>query len=388
MFNIDIIYILINLLLLGTFIYSGQQIGRGHSYHKYSIVCIIVFTLVLGLRYGRGFDYFHYVDIYCYGYHEGRQLVFTWINDCLKWLGVGKYAFFLFYSFIEILCAMFFLKRYKEYSQYLLPIFLIAIIVFDEFQIRQALGFSFGFLCLDSLYKTRIYGINKHISINTIINGIKQIGRPILFFIIAYSIHSACGYILIIMIVIYFLYQRTIPLIFSIPVLLISTFFSSEWFDYSWLNPILSQFTENDNRMNMYVEHSEKWFSSAGMDERYLRRPIVLFAEMLGTISLYILGKKVINQFYKKKDAFALYNYFVLGTIVLNLFRTLELLFRIGRDFAIFWFFPLTLVLYHRKKIIHSFFDKVLFVFLLWWVYDYLKYLFMRGNMTLFVWDI
>ena len=221
----------------------------------------------------------------------------------------------------------------------------------------------------------------------------------------AYSIHSVCGYMLIIMITIYFLYQRTIPLFFSIPALLFATYFFSEWFDFSWLNPILSQFVGEDEHLMLYVDNADKWFSSEGMEEKYVRSPLILAFEMLGTISLYILGAKVINKYVRTPEAYAMYNYFVIGSIMLNAFRQLEILNRIGGDFAIFWFFPVAMVLQYRKHFLLSMnikrrsiisnssfwgnsFYKTLSVFLLWFVYDYLKYLFMRGEMTKFLWDI
>lgn len=401
MFNFDIIYILLNLLLLGSFIYSGHQIGKRRNYSLCAILCIIAFSIILGLRYARGNDYLHYVDIYVHGYKEGRQLVFTWINGLLKWMGVGKYYIFLFYSFIEIVCAMIFLKRYRMYAQYMLPLFLIANITFDEYQIRQALGFSFVFLCLDSLY--RIKNIKQNIFDR---KKLKNLALAVLYFSIAYSIHSVCGYMLIIMIGLFLLCRRTIPIWLSIPALLISTYFFSTWFDFSWLNPIMNQFVGEDSRMNHYLENSEVWFSAEGMEIKYERKALVLFAEMLGTISLYILGAKVINKYAKRADAYALYNYFVIGSIIQNAFRQLELLNRIGGDFVLFWFFPLSLVLYYRKELINiRIFNgsiyishikpllnknvyKVLAVFLLWYAYDYLKYLFMRGDMTRFIWDI
>ncbi len=400
MFNFDFTYFFINIVLLGSFIYSGYRISKGCDYFKYSCICVIIFTLVLGLRYGRGNDYHHYVDIYVHGYNEGRQLVFTWINGLLSWLGVGRYSIFLFYSFIEIVCAMIFMKRYSRYAQYMLPWFLIATIFFDEYQIRQALGFSFVFLCLD-----RLFEINDSKQNVLKKENIKQVGLAVLYLILAYSIHSVCGYMLVIMIVLNCFYRRTIPLICSIPLLLFCTYFFTQWFDFSWLNPILERFVGDDIRMSQYLENREKWFSVEGMSDLYKRNDIVLVAEMLGTISLYILGSKVINRFYRRADAYAMYNFFVIGSIIQNAFRQLELLNRIGGDFALFWFFPLSLVLYYKQQLysthdgkknlvtslINPFTKKNAYTFwvvcLLWYVYNYFKYLFMRGDMIKFIWD-
>lgn len=402
MFRFDFLYIIINLILLLVFYYAGRNASIKRDYWSYSIFCVVFFTIVLGLRYGRGNDYFHYVDLYVYGYNEGRQIVFAWINSSLKWLGVGKHYIFVFYAFIEMVCAMFFLKRYRKYALFMFPLFLISNIFFDEYQIRQALGFSFVYLCLDRLFNIK--------DIRGILDGrcFKDVVFGLLYFIIAYSIHSACGYMLVIMIAIYFLYRRTIPLKYSIPALLFCTYFFSEWFDFGWLNPILNQFVGEDARMSHYLEDSDKWFSAKGANDIYTRNPIVLAAEMLGTISLFTLGSKSINKYCKSADAYAMYNFFVIGSLIINAFRKLELLHRIGYDFALFWFFSLSIVLYYGlkknninvsgqakiisltsgKTFLFRNWNKLFAIFLFWFAYDYLKYLFMRGSMTKFIWDI
>jgi len=103
-----------------------------------------------------------------------------------------------------------------------------------------------------------------------------------------------------------------------------------------------------------------------------------------------------------------MYNYFVVGSIIQNAFRQLELLNRIGGDFALFYFFPLSIVFFYsmqkpqirynkqtqtlsvvlKKSFLTNGWYKLMVVFLLWYAYDYLKYLFMRGDMTKFIWDI
>ena len=382
MFRIDIVYIIINILLFLVFCIAGLKISKGENYRGNAIFCVIVFTLALGLRFARGNDYLHYQDIYVHGYDEGDQLAFSFINESLKFVGVSKYGIFLFYSFIEIVCSLIFLRRYRRYARYMFPLFLIAVINFDEYQIRQALGFSFVFLCLDSLtdIPDKWY--------RALRKNFIRILKVVLYFTISYSIHSACGYMLVIMIGFFLFYKRTIPLIISIPALLFSAYFFSEWFDFGWLNPILSQFAGEDERMNTYLENSDVWFSEEGLDDKYTRNPYVLVAEMFGTISLYILGSRVINKYVKGADAYAMYNFFVIGTIIQNAFRQLEILNRIGGDFALFWFFPLTLVLFYQKKLCNKFFYKLISFFLLWYAYGYLKYLFMRGDMTKFIWDV
>ena len=382
MFNIDLIYIIINVCLLLVFLFQGRQIGQGGNYKLCAFWCIITYTLVLGLRYDRGYDYLHYVDFYVHGYEEGSQIVYVFINELLKEVGVGRYYIFVVYSFIEILCAFFFLKRYREYGNYIIPFFMISTLVFNEYLVRQALGFSFVYLCLDSLFELTQ---RKHYDSKRVL----LLFKIVICFFVAYSIHSACGYMLIAMIVLHFLYQKPIPIKISIPSLIFATYFFSRWFDFTWLNPILETVAGEDERMSAYVNNSDNWFSIDAVDtERFARNEVVLFVEILGTISLYSLGKKAIEKCFNKREAYSLYNYFVIGTIALNGVRTLELLQRMANNFAMFWFFPLSIVLYHKKQIIKSPMEHVALLLQIWWMYNYLKYLFFPGDMTKFLWDM
>ena len=77
-----IIYIFINLLLLLTFVLGGYNIKRGGSYWKNALSCSFVFILVMGTRYGRGNDYFHYVEVYLNG--DNSQYSFLLFNGLLK----------------------------------------------------------------------------------------------------------------------------------------------------------------------------------------------------------------------------------------------------------------------------------------------------------------
>ncbi len=371
-----IYYVLINLTLLTIFIISGKNISDGKNYTINSLCCIIVYTFVLGLRYDRGLDYQHYADIYQNGYDEGVQVVFSIINSTLKLFGIGKYQVFLIYSFIEILCAFIFLKKYKNLGIYIIPFFMIATIEYNEDVIRQALGFSFAFICLSKIMDL----------FNRDFITIKNILIIFLLFAISYSIHSACGYILIIIILIAFFIKKAIPLIVSIPLLFFSAYFFESLFDYSLFSNITFLFA-GDERMSEYVSRFDMWFTQDAQEEMFARKSYILIFELLGTSSLFYLGREAIQHYNNHREAIAFYNVFVIGTILLNCFRKLELVHRIAQNLSLFWFFPLSLVLYYRKTIIKSSKEWAMYCLLVWWVYDYLKYLFLRESIQ-FIWNI
>lgn len=382
MFEINVLYVILNIILLFVYVYAGINISNGKNYIKNAGLCVTFYSLVYGFRYGRGDDYFHYQDLYLKGYDEGSQILFVLINDTLSFLGVNEYGFFGIYNFIEMTCGMLFLYKYRQYAKFLFPFFFIATIGLNENTIRQGLGYAFVFLCLEhvvNIEKPTLRSITKHK---------EDVIKIIMLFMMAYSIHSVCGYILVIMILSHLFIKKAIPISISIPVLLFSAYFFSNWFDFSWLNPILAGVAGNDERMAGYIDASDFWFNEEGMNtELYARKPVFLASEMLGTISLYYLGK-LSTEKYNIKGLVSFYNFFVIGSIVLNAFRSLEILNRIGSSFSLFWFFPLTIIFFYRKKLCTTRLTKVAGLMLVWFFYDYFKYLFMRGDNTRFIWDI
>lgn len=61
----------------------GSQVSERKHYWKYCLLIILFFTLIEGVRYGRGVDYMHYVDVYKYDL-EDNQILFTSLNRFLR----------------------------------------------------------------------------------------------------------------------------------------------------------------------------------------------------------------------------------------------------------------------------------------------------------------
>lgn len=150
-----IIYIFINLLLLSTFVIGGYNVKKGGSYWKNALSCSLVFVMVMGSRYGRGHDYLHYVDVYING-DLSNQYLFLLFNEGIKSiLGIGKYFIFYVYAIPFILCGFKFLKNFQNVANLAFPLFLMSMTYFEEYEIRQALSFSFVFLFLDAFLNIR-----------------------------------------------------------------------------------------------------------------------------------------------------------------------------------------------------------------------------------------
>ena len=376
-FNIDIIYLFVNFLMLITFYVCGKNISSGKTYAKNAIICIIIYSLCLGLRYGRGWDYNHYIDVYKYDLEE-TEVIFTYFNIFLKYIGVGPHYFFLIYNLIEIICALVFLYPYKKFAQYIFPLFMIATLHLNEYSIRQGLAFSFVFLSLYLFF--HFYDNFKSF--------IKQKKIFLLFItsvVLAYGIHSVTIITLLWVLLFAIFIRKPLPYKITILAFVLSSYVFQNMFDLSGLNSIFSFMANQNEKYAQYIENSDIWFGAEGFSDRYTRNPIVKIFETLGNASLFYLGYNVINNhFQTNKQIITLYNVFVIGTIVQKFFQNFQILNRVCGTGVLFWFIPLGLILYYHR----DFYKYRLWLFLLiWWSYEYLKYLFMCGDMCHFLWE-
>ena len=145
-FDINIFYTVVNLLLFAVSVIVGNNVqNKKGGYVANSLIFTLFYSLILGLRYKRGNDYIHYVEVFKFDL-EDKQVVFTWFNDVLETIGVGPYSCFIVYAAVLCICFFVFLTDYKKYARWMVPLFLISFIWFEEFVIRQCFSWSFVFI--------------------------------------------------------------------------------------------------------------------------------------------------------------------------------------------------------------------------------------------------
>lgn len=362
--------------MLAIFIISGKYISLDNKhYWRYAIWPTIMFTLVLGLRLNRGNDYIHYMQVYLFDL-EDKQVLFTSFNHFLKSLGTGPHWIFIWYSGAFILGAMFFLKRFREYAAFVLPLFLIAFTHFSEYMIRQAFGYSFVFLFLAFMFSDKM-------------SKLKRLFCLLLCFWLSYSIHAVNAITCTVSLVLYYGVKKPFKPIYSIPLYLIATVYLQNHFDFSYLSGLLSFIGEQNDKFSHYTENSDVWFSNNAMNAMYARNFFVKIFQTLGDCSLMYITYNVLKNNPNIKFQF-FYNTFVLGAIFSQCFYTLEILRRMGDIMYWNWAFPLAYFLYNRKRYIClSRLVEYLSISLLFYCYEYLKYLFFRtDDMYKFLWDM
>lgn len=86
-FSLDLDYLFVTILLVFVYYFAGNNISKGDKFWQNSILCVVSMIFAMGVRYGRGYDYLHYIDVYKYNL-EDRQLLF---HGSIKCLNVSKH---------------------------------------------------------------------------------------------------------------------------------------------------------------------------------------------------------------------------------------------------------------------------------------------------------
>ena len=142
------------------------------------------------------------------------------------------------------------------------------------------------------------------------------------------------------------------------------------------------------------------------MNDAYNRNIIIELLETFGCCSLAYLGYKLLH---KAKDTqnnineqvksgaillgnhynlyVSLFNISIIGLVILETFYDLEIVRRVAYCWTIFWFVPVSLILYYRKSKIFSNFDRLLMFGFFFWVWEYIRFLFVWQDVPMFIWD-
>ncbi len=393
MFSFDFDYDLINILFLLLMCFVGKQVSKGRPYWKYTVWVIIAFTLVEGLRYGRGVDYLHYIDVYLYDM-EDSQVLFTWINRFLKALGVSAISAFSIYAIPFIIGGTTLLKKMRRYGAYMFPLFLLSFIVFHEAFIRQALSTSFYFLFISKLFDIleRRKKWRKHI---------KDYLALVIFAVFAISIHSIQVVAILVSSAIILFLHKPVNWMYSIPLLLVGKVIIANYFDWSYLNGLLNLLSGSE-KLAGYTDNADLWFSEEAMNEAYDRNISIQFLEAFAYSALLYLGYKVcryvqfdstLHKFRARENHvqmyISFYNMFVLGVLIYQTFYNLEIVRRVAYCWYLFWFVPLSLVLYYwRKPKLFNVAERCLLIGFVFWIWEYIRFLFVFSEKPLFIWDL
>ena len=209
----------------------------------------------------------------------------------------------------------------------------------------------------------------------------------VLFAICALSIHIGNFLVILVLTVLYCFKIGAINWKMSVPILIFAAYVFPSLLDLTGLESILNVLFSGSDKLSSYTGRFDLWFGQEAMDDAYTRNPIVMVYELLGHFSLIYLFCRMNSKISFSLPMKTLFNGYVIGVIVMNAFRNLEILNRMGYVFYILWFIPLSGVLLLSRRVRLHKWERFLFLFLTFFAYDYLKYIFANNGMTLFLWD-
>lgn len=376
-------HILLFSLLFGAFLLilckSQHKIDR--NFWLTLLFPIIVYIFVTGLRYGWGSDYFFYKmrieNPFGFIYEDP---VFGAFNSALKKIGLNFAGVYVVYSLVFIFGAFLLIKDFKGENKYMLTLFLPATLLKNTYMIRQAIGIALIYIALHFFVKQTKIGWLFFV----------------FFAVIAYFTHPFSLFILAMILLFYYLYDKPIPCKYSIVLYLLLDIGASFFVGYftSAVQKIMPYLTFND-KLNLYTASMNQWFSMAGADlERFEQGFFAKVYSSLAHVSLLYIG---FIALIKKKNKFvcAMYNTVVIGLFMLRPFYLIEILRRVADSSIYFLYFipaGYAISLFYQQKEIFSRQEKIVFRLALYtivsfYVLYWLRFLINPPFVSRFVWD-
>lgn len=376
----DYIFLLVSMFLI--FIVSSRNISsciydRNARYWKIAIIPIIVFSLIEGMRYGRGVDYIVYLYKYIYALDPffNDELLFMFFNRILREVGFPYWVAFTAYSALWIIGVFCFCRQFRYMAYLCIPFALIASMPSMENLVRQFVSLSFVLISLSSLLD-------------------KKYWQSVFWALISFGFHLSSVVVVCIICMVYVLRRDKCFNVYGILLLYVFFFFFFElhYID-SLINMMLSVMDLGDLKFAKYLEQADRWFTSSAASEAYERSALGKAALLLFDTILFVTGNKSI---YKEKDLvlraklIIIYNLFIVGAIGMQAVMNLEIVRRFFKFLYMMWFVVAAEILYQypiKKKMK---FNKIIFTNIYLWGYILLvlfcKYILLAPS-QMFIWD-
>ena len=131
---------------------------------------MLVYSLIIGLRYNVGLDYVGYTEWFNKLRHTGHFPVdndfgFIWLNEFLVEFDFESYVLFIIIAFLQILFVLLFLKKIPFLRSWYLYFFFTSLLFFVTMNaMRQTVAFFIFMYCLQlfsdkKYYKTLLFGL-------------------------------------------------------------------------------------------------------------------------------------------------------------------------------------------------------------------------------------
>lgn len=319
----------------------GSSTKNEINFWMYSLMPILMYSVITGCRYGWGPDYPAYkLRLENALTYDEEQLGFKWINQTIKLLDIDYVGGYIIYSLIFITSAFILIRSYRKVSSYMYYFLIPATLLFVTSAIRQGLALSFVLLAL--------YFLNK-----------KNWLAIVLSVLIGYSIHNSILITVVIIGAVYIFTKKPISWMISIPLYLFFTFL----FDparIGFISEYISKYVSLDNSFQGYIDQSDIWFGEEAATDIYEQSLFALVTSSLFYVSIIYLGY-VALKFRSHPHIVYIYNVVVIGIIFYRVVFTFEILRRMAEPLLMLYFIVLGYAFYiicTKKVAIYQQFSK------------------------------
>lgn len=350
MFNVEHFLLFGYLFFLSFLLTKRKAENYEHGFWNTTSLFIVAYTVIVGLRYGWGGDYYEYERCY----NNIKTLFFDY--DIAYWklyefehsLGLSFAGSLMLSSFLIVVSYFYIVKAMKG-NKYMLMCFLPATIMITTFALRQFhaiayLNIAIGLILFsDNLLKEK-----------------KKVIIAALLIFLAYHTHGASlAYILPFIIFVFYRHNvKHIPHSVTIIVFIASIVFS-EAITAIFNNIFLSLFEKlmvNDH-LQSYVDQADSLiFGDESVDEKTFgyRGAFLIFYSVSQVCFLYVSGKALSIK--PDRNVTYVYNIVVVAIILQELFFKQEVMRRLIDPIAILYYIPLgyainTLSEYRARKL-------------------------------------
>lgn len=275
------IFWILRILLLLVLSYCGYRIskianldGNGSKiYWRYGLFSLITYSLIEGLRWNRGWDYYHYYqDLTGEICVEYREILYVWWTYFFKMTSLPYWAGFIFYSAILFYSFLLLLKQYHKSALLAMPLFLI-IPNQSENLIRMFFAMAFLLMGVSSLLKN-----SKKLSL--------------FFFLATILIHQSALITVFLILFFYFInfkYDNKVLLL-----IIVSYFLIYFMWDISNMDVVAQYLSLIDigdySQGQVYFDNADVWFSSEGdISVKYGWKGGILSTTLNSVVPIYLL---------------------------------------------------------------------------------------------------
>lgn len=376
---VQLIYIFLKVVEFAVFIIFGKKISKvcsSKEYWKLSVVPILTYSLIEGLRFGRKIDW----NVYYFRYEQLGQNVnflddyeplFRYICHILYQLGIPYPGFIFLQCLFFIICVFVVIENFKGCCRWIVPLILVCA-TGNEMFIRWFLSFSFVLLSLNSFIKK------------------KYIYTAIWFFC-AFSCHSGIIVFALFFILYKFFNSHTLPPIAAVVLLFVTTFIMSlsDLMFITQITYFLSPILGDSLNRGGYLDATENILSGTWGHVGVMEQSKAFYFRIfLMHAPVIYWGREFMRDY---KLGYFIYNLFVIGAICSPLFVLIEIFNRISGVLA-FFFCIVGGVFYFNILGNRGNTQKVKYYFaiisLFFAIYPYFSDMFSRpDNLMLFLWD-